>query len=485
MDFSGVRVLVVGDVMLDVYVGGQVRRISPEAPVPVLSVEKRWEVPGGAANVARNLARLGVDVALVGLVGRDSDADSLRQALAREGVEDTLVPTAARRTTRKVRLLAQGQQLLRLDEESVTPPSAEEMEALAARVNEKLHDRQALVLSDYAKGVLQAGLAGCLTRVLMEEARKRGIPVLVDPKGREWERYAGAQCVTPNAVEFATVCGREAGMTVTRQDLETLADALRARYHLEHVLVTRGARGMALFGPEAEPAYCRAAVREVADVSGAGDTVIATLAACAAKGLAWAECMRVANLAAGVAVGKMGTSPVTLAELNAALREGSDNPKLYDLPALLHKVEDWRRKNESVVFTNGCFDLLHPGHVSLIRQSALQGDHLVVGLNSDASVRRLKGPERPIQNERARALLLSALSGVDAVILFDEDTPLNLVTALLPDVLVKGSDYRVEDVVGADVVRNHGGRVYLADLVKGCSTTGIVHKIDHGSGAWA
>ena len=237
---------------------------------------------------------------------------------------------------------------------------------------------------------------------------------------------------------------------------------------------------MALLGGKDDPEYCRAAVREVADVSGAGDTVIALLAACAAKGLPWKECMRVANAAAGVVVGKMGTASVTLAELHAALREDSDNPKLYALPTLLDKVEDWRRKNESVVFTNGCFDLLHPGHVSLIRQSAAQGDHLVVGLNSDASVRRLKGPSRPIQNERARALLLAALSGVDAVVLFDEDTPINLVKAILPDVLVKGSDYRLEDVVGADVVVHNGGRVYLADLVSGCSTTGIVRKIDQG-----
>lgn len=483
MDFDGIRVLVVGDVMLDAYIAGQTRRISPEAPVPVVSVEQRWFVPGGAANVARNLARLGVDAALVGLVGRDADADLLREALAKEGIADTLVPSAVRRTTRKTRLLAQGQQLLRLDEEDAVPPSAGEAGALASRVRDLLDGRQAVVLSDYAKGVLLDGPGGCLCRVVAEEARRRGIPVLADPKGGGWDRYAGVQCVTPNAGEFAVACGREPGAPLERPERAALAAGLRSRYRLEHVLVTRGAKGMALFGPEDPPVYCRAAVREVADVSGAGDTVIAVLAACVGKALSWPESMRVANLAAGVAVGKMGTAPVTLAELNAALREGADNPKLYSLPALLDKVEDWRRKNESVVFTNGCFDLLHPGHVSLIRQSAAQGDHLIVGLNSDSSVRRLKGPTRPIQNEQARALLLASLSGVDAVVLFDEDTPLDLVRALLPDVMVKGSDYRVEDIAGADVVINNGGRVYLADLVSGCSTTGIVHKIDHQGAA--
>ena len=261
-----------------------------------------------------------------------------------------------------------------------------------------------------------------------------------------------------------------------------LADSLRVRYSIERVLLTRGARGMALFCPDVPPRYIRAVMREVADVSGAGDTVIATLGACIGIGLTWEESMDAANAAAGVVVGKMGTAPVSITELRQALRQGADNPKLYGLPDLLEKVEDWRRKNESIVFTNGCFDLLHPGHISLIRQSAAQGTHLVVGLNSDASVRRLKGPSRPVQNEQSRALLLSALHGVDAVVIFDEDTPLNLVAALRPDVLVKGSDYTVETVVGADVVLAAGGRVYLADLVQGCSTTGIVRKIDASGG---
>ena len=480
MNFDGVRILVVGDVMLDHYIAGQVKRISPEAPVPVVSAAKRWSVPGGAANVARNLVRLGVDVAVAGVVGQDAAASDLRAALAAEGIADGLAISSSRRTTCKTRVLAQGQQLLRLDEEVSAPLGADEAEALKKQVLSLLPGRHAVILSDYAKGVLLESVSGCnLCQIIIEEARRLGIAVLVDPKGSDWRRYAGAHCVTPNAGEFDAACGLDAGVTLSRPRRETLAGELRSRYGIERLLITRGPKGMALFTPDEAPVYCRAAVREVADVSGAGDTAIATLAACVGKGLPWAESMHLANAAAGVAVGKMGTAPVSIAELNEALREQADNPKLFNIQNLVEKIEEWRRKNETVVFTNGCFDLLHPGHISLIRQSAAQGDHLIVGLNSDASVRRLKGPTRPIQNENSRALLLAALSDVDAIVLFDEDTPFELISALRPDVLVKGSDYTIDNVVGADVVQQGGGRVYLARLVDGCSTTGIVRKIDN------
>ena len=479
MNFDGVRILVVGDVMLDHYIAGQVKRISPEAPVPVVSAAKRWSVPGGAANVARNLVRLGVEVAVAGVVGQDAAADDLRVALAAEGIADGLSVSPARRTTCKTRVLAQGQQLLRLDEEVSSPLGNEEAEALEQQVLSLLPGRHAVILSDYAKGVLLESPKGRnLCHVVIEAARRLGIPVLVDPKGSDWRRYAGAHCVTPNAGEFDAACGLEAGAALSRPRREALASDLRSRYHIDRLLITRGPKGMALFSPDEAPVYCRAAVREVADVSGAGDTAIATLAACVGKGLPWAESMHLANAAAGVAVGKMGTAPVSLAELNEALREQAENPKLFTVESLAEKIEEWRRKGQTVVFTNGCFDLLHPGHISLIRQSAAQGDRLIVGLNSDASVSRLKGPTRPIQNENSRALLLAALSDVDAIVLFNEDTPLELITALRPDVLVKGSDYTIDTVVGADVVQQGGGRVYLARLVDGCSTTGIVRKID-------
>ncbi len=477
MNFEGVRILVVGDVMLDRYVSGQVRRISPEAPVPVVSVDKTWSVPGGAANVARNLARLGVETSLTGLVGGDETARDLEQAVEREGVCGVFVASPDRRTTRKTRILSQGQQLLRQDEEEIRPPSPEEMDALRQKIAALLPGQDAVILSDYDKGTLRRSVDGTsLCGHVLREAGHLGIPVLADPKGADWERYAGAQCVTPNSAEFAAACGRDPHVLLVSGERESLAAQLRARHRFGRILLTRGARGMALFG-EDTPWYCRATAREVADVSGAGDTVIAVLAACVGRGLDWNDSARVANAAAGIAVGKVGTAPVSLEELNQALRQDTDNPKLFSLPELLDKVEDWRRKNESVVFTNGCFDLLHPGHVALVRQSAAQGDHLIVGLNSDASVKRLKGPSRPVQNEYSRALVLAALNGVDAVILFDEDTPLNLIRAVLPDVLVKGRDYTLDTVVGADVVQANGGRVHLADLVDGCSTTGIVRKI--------
>jgi len=478
MDFTGIRVLVVGDVMLDHYIVGQVKRISPEAPVPVACVRKRWTASGGAANVARNLARLSIQVALTGLAGRDEAGETLRRELAAEGIDDGLVYSSTRSTTRKTRIIAQGQQLLRLDEEVIAPPRPEEKVVLRKKILERLPACGAVVLSDYGKGVLldDAENGGLCAPVIIA-AREHGIPVLVDPKGGQWRRYAGAQCVTPNSAEFVLACGLEAGDAPDRRERETLADRLRESYGLERILLTRGAKGMTLFTGGEPPYYIRAAVREVADVSGAGDTVIATLAACVAKGLDWKESARVANTAAGVAVGKMGTAPVSLAELNQALRENADNPNLYGGSALLEKLEEWRRRNESIVFTNGCFDLLHPGHISLIRQCAALGDRLVVGLNSDASVRRLKGPGRPVQNEQSRALLLAALQGVDAVVLFDEDTPLELIRRVRPDVLVKGSDYTVETVVGADLVREYGGRVHLAQLMDGYSTTNLMRRM--------
>ncbi|MBD5417747.1 MAG: D-glycero-beta-D-manno-heptose 1-phosphate adenylyltransferase [Desulfovibrio sp.] len=492
MDFSGTAILVAGDVMLDRYLAGDVARISPEAPVPVVRLEKRWSVPGGAGNVARNLSRLGVAARLVGLVGDDAEGRTLRAAVTAEGIEDALTVSHDRATTSKTRILGHGQQLLRLDEERVAPLGPGELEPLKSAVARLLPGCGAIIISDYGKGVfLRREDGGSLCADIMAQAKVAGIPVLVDPKGKDWSSYAGAACVTPNTAEFLEVCGLPAGARPDAAKRRELAEGLCRQYGFARLLLTRGPRGMILYAPGEEPVRIRAAVREVADVSGAGDTVIAALAACVAGGLGWAESAAVANAAAGVAVGKAGTAPVALAELNEALRQGMDNPKLFALPALRHKLEEWRRRGERIVFTNGCFDLLHPGHISLLRQAAALGDRLVVGLNADASVRRLKGPERPIQNETSRALLLAALQAVDAVVLFGEDTPERLIHEVAPDVLVKGSDYRVENVVGADFVLGRGGEVHLVDLVDGCSTTGLVRKMrpaaagDTGDGAHA
>lgn len=478
-DFTSARIMVLGDCMLDNYISGEVQRISPEAPVPVASVRKRWQVPGGAANVARNLSRLGASVFLAGLAGMDATADILEQALAKEGVESALVRSASRLTTSKTRVIAQGQQLLRLDEEIVAPPDKTELDELKKILANRLAGCNALLLSDYGKGVLLRNSFGqCLCEIAIREAKKLGLPVLVDPKGGDWQRYANADCVTPNSSEFALACAVHCLQDKTAEERAALAEGLMNSFSLSRILLTRGARGMSLYqSGRAGAVSLRAAVREVADVSGAGDTVIATLAACIAIGLDWDEGARVANIAAGVAVGKAGTAPVSLGELAIALQQASENPKLYALPKLLEKLEEWRRAGQSIVFTNGCFDLLHPGHISLLRQASELGDRLVVGLNSDSSVRRLKGESRPIQNEQSRALLLSALQAVDAVVLFDTDTPFELIKSVMPDVLVKGSDYSVENVVGADIVMGNGGRVFLASLIDGCSTTSLVKRM--------
>lgn len=478
MDFNGVRVLVVGDCMLDEYISGQVLRISPEAPVPIVKKEKQWFAPGGAANVARNLVRLGAKVCLAGLAGDDFAGGVLKKHLHAENIEDSILYGNDYSTICKTRVMSQGQQLLRLDDEHVGPLNDTQAKTLLLVCQKALEECQVLVLSDYAKGIfLDREQNANLATNLIELAHEHEVPVIVDPKGSDWQKYRNADCVTPNSREFHIACGHQVYAPFDRPTRQGNAEKLCSQFGFARILLTRGARGMALFVPGDEPLYIRATEREVADVSGAGDTVIATLAACVAKGLSWAESARIANQAAGVAVGKMGTSPISIAELNQTIGEQAENPKLMELPVLLEKIEDWRRKNESIVFTNGCFDLLHPGHISLIRQCVMQGDHLVIGLNTDNSVRRLKGSTRPIQNEQSRALLLAALRGVDAVILFDEDTPLDLIRQVRPDVLVKGSDYTLATVVGAEDVQAYGGRVYLANLVDGCSTSSLVRRM--------
>lgn len=484
MNFADLPILVLGDVMLDHYITGKAERMSPEAAVPVLLRQQSWTVPGGAANVARCLSRLGCKARLIGLIGRDSAGDTLRKEVQGEGIAGELVETR-RPTTCKTRIMAQGKQLLRVDEESILTPSKEEMISMRKHLERDLPGCRALVLSDYAKGALLRDRDGqSICEVAIKMALDLNIPVLVDPKGTDWSRYAHAQCVTPNLPEFAKICDTAQGSTYSAQQLDEearvrqcLAEELCRKFQLERLLLTRGAKGMNLFQEGSKPLFIRASRREVADVSGAGDTVIATLAAGIASGLSWAESAEIANQAAGLAVTKVGTAPVSLAELNQALKQDQENPKLYTWPEIQEKITEWRRLGQKIIFTNGCFDILHPGHISLLQQSAALGDRLIVGLNSDASIKRLKGPERPLQDERSRALLLAALRAVDAVVIFEQDTPEELIHKLEPDFLVKGSDYKLKDVVGADFVSSYGGQVRLVDIVNGCSTTGIVRRI--------
>lgn len=482
MQFNGAKILVLGDVMLDYYISGSSSRISPEAPVPIVNKQSAWSVPGGAANVARGLAQLGCQPTLIGLIGEDAAGETLRQQTIAEGVNASLIKSQHRQTTCKTRILAHGQQLLRLDEESIRRPDLEEEISLRVHLENRIRDCNAVILSDYAKGaLLPAKDDKSVAQLAIHIAKENRIPVLVDPKGTDWERYRGASCITPNSGEFLKICEAlglwQGAAEPNSAERQKMAEAICSCFNIECLVLTRGAKGMTLYIPGHAPENIRASMREIADVSGAGDTVIATLAACAANDIEWSKACAIANAAAGVAVTKLGASPVSLAELNQAISETSPNPKLYNREEIQDKIKQWRRLGQKIVFTNGCFDLLHPGHIALLRQCADFGDRLVVGLNTDKSVRRLKGPERPIQDEQSRALLLGALQSVDAVTLFDEDTPEELIKKIRPDVLVKGSDYKIENVAGADFVQSYGGQVKLAQLVEGCSTSELASRI--------
>jgi D-beta-D-heptose 7-phosphate kinase/D-beta-D-heptose 1-phosphate adenosyltransferase len=471
---AGRRVVVLGDAMLDRYVAGEVRRISPEAPIPVLRARERREVAGGAANAALNVASLGGQAVLVTAVGRDEAAGALRAALA--GVETRFVE-AARPTTVKTRFVAGGQQMLRLDEEEAGPVDAATEEGLLAAVRAALGNARALVLSDYAKGVLtDRVLAGAIAA-----ARAACVPVVVDPKRADFAAYAGATVVAPNVLEITRATGLPAG------DDEAAAAACRAalaRAGAEAILLKRSERGLTLLPRDGAALHVATRAREVADVSGAGDTLVAAFALALAAGGSLADAARLANEAAGLAVGHHGTAAVTRAELAAALHQGEVlalDDKVADEKSGLARIAAWRAAGLSIGFTNGCFDLIHPGHVRLLARARAACDRLVVALNTDASVKRLKGPDRPVQSETARATVMASMASADLVMLFDEETPERLIRAIRPDVLIKGADYTVATVVGADFVQAHGGRVVLIPLEAGHSTTATISRIHANS----
>jgi D-beta-D-heptose 7-phosphate kinase/D-beta-D-heptose 1-phosphate adenosyltransferase len=472
------RILVVGDVMLDRYLWGDVKRISPEAPVPVVRIRQQSEVPGGAGNVAANLAGLECPVSILGVCGRDEAGSRLRKILSEKGIDPLLQESISRPTITKTRVMARGQQLLRLDEEEPRILSHALEEKIIDRFEHKAIECDVVVLSDYGKGIFQTP---GLCQKLIGFCRTCDIPVLVDPKGADWTRYQGATCVTPNTAELELVTG--AAAEASEPQLHQSASAVRRQYELEWLLVTRGSRGMVLCGNDDTPLMIPARAREVFDVSGAGDTVIATLAAGLALGLSFARAAQLSNLAAGIVVGKLGTQPITRPELSAAIelndmqRQSTGAAKIAALESARILVKSWQSSGQKVVFTNGCYDLLHPGHIHLLHQSRDLGDRLIVGLNTDASVRRLKGNTRPIVAEKDRASIISALGCVDLVVLFDEDTPLELIQAIKPDILVKGEDYSLDQVVGRQVVESYGGSVCRVPLLQGYSTTQIAEKI--------
>ncbi|NHN85702.1 bifunctional D-glycero-beta-D-manno-heptose-7-phosphate kinase/D-glycero-beta-D-manno-heptose 1-phosphate adenylyltransferase HldE [Acetobacter musti] len=474
MDFSRITVLCVGDVMLDRFVYGDMERISPEAPVPVLLLNKRTEMPGGAGNVASNVISLGGRAILIGLVGEDDAAITLRDTLRlRAQVSEMLVPTPRRPTICKTRFIAAHQQVVRADEESRLPLQADEAELLCQAIDARLEEADVVILSDYGKGVCDQ----MVVHHLIGEARLRDIPVFVDPKTPDFRHYRGATCITPNVKELAAA----SGMPVSdNASVEAAARKVMARAEADAILATRSEKGMMLVPAEGEAIAVPARAREVFDVSGAGDTVIATMALAVGSGMAFDQAMRIANAAAGVVVAKLGTATADIGEVMRELQaqdEPEEAPHLLTLTQAKMQVADWKAHGLTVGFTNGCFDIIHPGHISLLAAARSACDRLIVALNDDASVRRLKGDTRPVNTLASRAAVMAAIRSVDAVAAFSEDTPLEIIRELMPDILIKGSDYRPEDVVGAAEVIAAGGRLVLADLRDGHSTTATIGRI--------
>lgn len=470
-DFAECCVLVLGDIMLDRYVSGEVRRISPEAPIPILCATGRRAVLGGAGNVALNVAALGARAILVGVLGHDT-AGAEVTALVGDRIS-LRAATVPRPTTVKTRFMAGNHQMLRLDEEATAPLEGAEAEAVLAAFAAALPQAGIVVLSDYAKGVLSDAVLGRAIAM----ARAIGVRVIADPKRTNFSAYAHATVLSPNELEVAAATGMAAA---TDEGAAAAGQAALAASGADAVLVTRSQKGLTLVRPNQPPLHLPTEAREVADVSGAGDTLIASFALLLASGAGMAEAARVANVAAGIAVGKPGTATVSHAELVAALHRQdllAIDEKFAVPEEAFARIAAWRARGLRIGFTNGCFDLIHPGHVRLLAKARAQCDRLVVALNTDASVRRLKGPARPVQNETARATVMASMAAADLVMLFDEDTPLALITRILPDVLFKGADYSVDMVVGGKIVLAHGGEVALIDLEDGHSTTGIIRRL--------
>ena len=470
-DWRNTRVLVVGDVMLDRYIWGDVERISPEAPVPIVHAVHRTERPGGAANVAMNINGLGSKAILFGFSGDDEDGMALQDCLREAGVGSELTLLASHPTTTKLRILSGKQQILRLDTEQAAGYPEGAHAALIGRVEAAMDSADAVVLSDYAKG----GLTEDVCQRVITAANKRGIPVLVDPKQRDFSRYRGATTICPNLTELSAALGIPARET---DALLSAGQSLVSELRLEYLVATMSDKGIAVLTRNSR-FIAPAVARQVFDVSGAGDTVIATLALALAGGLEMETAVQLANIAAGIVVGKVGTVPVNRDELLTSLMPEiglQAEEKVLTLDPLKVRIAAWRSSGQSVVFTNGCFDLLHIGHITLLEVARREGDRLIVAINSDDSVSTLKGPTRPIVGERERGRILAALAAVDAVIIFDDPTPLRLIVELKPDVIVKGGDYSEDNVVGAAEVRSWGGRVRIVPTVEGFSTTRLIER---------
>ena len=464
-NFSKTHVVVAGDVMLDRYLFGSTGRISPEAPVPVVHVQETDDRPGGAANVAVNLASLGVSTRLVGVVGNDGAADSLRSILKSRGIQCDFHTVADRPTTTKTRVQSRGQQLIRLDQEDVAALPGDEVVKV---LRNSIENAGAVVLSDYAKGALadvSAMIAVC---------REAGVPVLVDPKGSDFEKYRGASVITPNQAEFELA----AGSCASDDEMVSRARTMLDKLELGAVLVTRSEKGMLLVEAGMEPVFISTRAREVFDVTGAGDTVIATLAGAVASGQSLASAAALANIAAGLVVRKIGVATVTPGEIALSLHQrGQGGRGVLSSDELVMMVAESHGRGEKIIMTNGCFDVLHAGHVAYLEEAKNLGDRLIVALNDDDSVRRLKGETRPINALEDRLMVLAGLAAVDWVVPFSGDTPASLIAEILPDVLVKGGDYKPDDIAGAKDVLKNGGEVRVLAFRDGHSSSRIIDKL--------
>jgi D-beta-D-heptose 7-phosphate kinase/D-beta-D-heptose 1-phosphate adenosyltransferase len=472
---KAIKVLVVGDLMLDEYLWGNIERISPEAPVQIVDVRNEEIRLGGAGNVLNNLISLGCRVHVASVVGDEPDGYLLRDLLLKKGIScENVLFDNSRKTSRKTRILSSNQQMLRVDRESRNPISSEFEIKLIENIKKFISEFQVILVSDYLKGVLTDNVL----QDLISLGRKSQIPVIIDPKGNDYIKYKGATLLTPNCKEAQTATQIP---IFDKKSLQLAGQHLINKLKLNSLLITRGEEGMTLFLQNDQDVHLPVQALEVYDVSGAGDTVLAVIGAGVACDFSLKDAAKLANLAAGIVVGKVGTSPITAEDLLDAvsLPTHSVDRKIKNIHRLKQIISTERNKGKSIVFTNGCFDLLHSGHVKYLQQASLLGDVLILGLNSDDSVRRLKGPRRPLLKQDERAQILAAFNCIDHIVIFEEDNPLELIETIRPNILVKGGDYTPEKVVGKEFVESYGGRVELIRLVDGKSTTKIIEKIIH------
>ena len=468
------RVLCVGDVMLDRFVYGEVERISPEAPIPVFHILSENAMLGGAGNVACNIAGLGGETRFVSVVGNDQAGRDLTNQIGElENLDARLITDTSRKTSIKTRYIASSQQMMRADEETIAPIDAQVKKLVLNATALGLEDFSAVVLADYGKGVLSSGTAG----EIIQMARLKGVPVIVDPHGNNYSDYMGATLVAPNRKELTETTGLP---TCTTEQIVSAAAQLARQSGIDVVLVTRSSDGMTLVRNTNNFNHFQAEAKEIFDVSGAGDTVVACIATAMSTGISIEDAVTLANTAAGIVVGKVGTAVAYADDLIDALQQQektTSEAKILNLASAQEKASIWRRQGRKLGFTNGCFDLLHPGHLAVLARAKLACDKLIVGLNSDSSAKGLKGEDRPIQRETARAAILASLKDVDLVVIFAENSPANLIEMLKPEVFVKGSDYTIEQIPEAKIVQAYGGEILLVDLVEGYSTTATIDRL--------